>query len=119
MLREITGTREGGTRRWFSDDYFDLIVWYDRKGRAVGFQLCYDKKGDERAVTWREGKQPTHERIETGEQSPLKNRTPILVPDGMVPYDELMNRFQERAATIEKTIFELVMQKLEQGRLKQ
>ena len=32
-------------RRWFMDSYFDLIVWYDDRGNATGFQLCYDKPG--------------------------------------------------------------------------
>ena len=30
-------------RRWLSDDYFDLIVWYTSTNTVHGFQLCYDK----------------------------------------------------------------------------
>jgi hypothetical protein len=30
-------------RRWLSDDYFDLIVWYTSDDTVHGFQLCYDK----------------------------------------------------------------------------
>ncbi len=25
-------------RRWFSDDYFDLIVWIGKRGEIIGFQ---------------------------------------------------------------------------------
>jgi hypothetical protein len=35
-----------------ADDYFDLIVWYEPDGGVHGFQLCYDKPGRERALTW-------------------------------------------------------------------
>ena len=54
MLNEIANLRqisEEGHRRWFTDSYFDLIVWYERDGATLaGFQLCYDKEGEERAL---------------------------------------------------------------------
>lgn len=114
MLKEIRAIADKNSR-WFSDDYFDLIVWYDEQGRADGFQLCYDKEGDERAFTWRKDQPPTHERIDSGEESPLKNRAPILVPDGLVSYADLIGRFRERAATIEPELFDLVLRKLSEG----
>ena len=46
MLTEFKGVRqreEEGIRRWFFDDYFDLIIWYDNNHQIEGFQLCYDK----------------------------------------------------------------------------
>ena len=64
MLAEIQGSRQipgEGFRRWFTDEYFDLIAWYEtpaakdaRPGamkELKGFQLCYDKTGRERALT--------------------------------------------------------------------
>ena len=115
MLKELSKTQERDSR-WFSNDYFDLIVWYDKQGRATGFQLCYDKKGDERAFTWKEHQLPTHERIDSGESSPYKNMAPILVPDGIVPYEELIKRFRAEAAEIDPAVFELVLQKLVESR---
>ena len=115
MLKEISETKERGSR-WFYSDYFDLIVWYDKDSRATGFQLCYDKKGDERAFTWKEDQLPTHERIDSGESSPLKNMTPILVPDGLVPYEELLRRFRMDAADIDREVFSLVLRKLSASR---
>ena len=32
--RNVRQIRGEGHRRWFSDEYFDLIVWYDGKRRA-------------------------------------------------------------------------------------
>ena len=44
MLQEWKQARqrpEEGDRRWFRDERFDLIIWYE-SGVIVGFQLCYD-----------------------------------------------------------------------------
>ncbi len=56
MLKEVESARQEDPlrhRRWFADDFFDLIVWYDPDGRLDGFQLCYNKSFDEHAFTWR------------------------------------------------------------------
>src|SRR6266496_2922148 len=76
-------------RRWFSDDYFDLIIWTLPNGSVSGFQLCYDKTGTERALTWSPRSGFQHERVDTGEADPTKNRTPVLVPDGLCPIREI------------------------------
>jgi hypothetical protein len=70
MLSEIRNARqvEGeGFRRWFTDDYFDLIVWYGNDRRLIGFQLCYDKQERERALTWTLEHGFQHNRIDSGE----------------------------------------------------
>jgi hypothetical protein len=67
-------------RRWFSTAHFDLVVWYKPDDAIYGFQLCYDKDGREKAFTWLEDKGFSHQSIDSGEESPLANRTPILVP---------------------------------------
>ena len=42
-----------GYRRWFLNNYFDIIVWYEKKdGDIKGFQICYEKNGREKAFTW-------------------------------------------------------------------
>jgi len=111
MLKETWNTHDTN-RRWFSDDYFDLIVWYDTDRRLIGFQLCYDMQGNEHAFTWREGTGTAHHRIDSGESSPLKNMTPVLVPVGAVPYNMLARQFRERAANIDADITALVLRKL-------
>lgn len=69
MFREIQGVRQDDpftTRRWFQDDYFDLWTWHGEDEGIVAFQLCYDKRQDERALTWREGHGFDHLRVQTG-----------------------------------------------------
>lgn len=99
-------------RRWFSDDYFDLIVWYDVQGEIAGMQLCYDKQGHERALTWTRDGGVKHERVDTGEPSPVKNMAPILVPDGVVPFCELLTQFRARSGSLEPALVNAVLARL-------
>ena len=80
MLTEIQNVRQipgEGFRRWFSDNYFDLIVWYDDERKLVGFQLCYDKDGRERALTWTHEHGFQHNRIDSGEIAGHIKMTPV------------------------------------------
>jgi hypothetical protein len=50
--KEVRQRDDEGYRRWFSDSYFDIVLWYDREGGSMtGFQVCYDKGKVERAFT--------------------------------------------------------------------
>jgi hypothetical protein len=70
MLREIRHVRQdlpGITRRWFQDEYFDLWTWQESEGGTLtAFQLCYDKRDDERALSWRRDHGFDHLRVQTG-----------------------------------------------------
>jgi hypothetical protein len=104
-LRELANVRqplqEPG-RRWFGDDYFDLIVWVGDKGEFVGFQLCYDKSSDEHALTWHQKTGFTHHRVDSGElQRPYK-ATPILVSDGVVDFAHLIHQFKDRSREMDQ-----------------
>jgi hypothetical protein len=99
-------------RRWFADDYFDLIVWYDEKNELSGFQLCYNKEKDERAFTWKRHSTYTHHRVDDGETKPQRKATPILVTDGVFDYKAVADRFQQEGKNIEKTVYEFVLGKI-------
>lgn len=106
MLSEYKTVRqisEEGYRRWFSDDWSDLIVWYedDTAQTIIGFQLCYDKQGYERALTCRNGKITSHAAVEQGETNQA-NRSPIMVADGF--FDTVM--VTEKFLTISKELDE-------------
>src|SRR5438874_1466643 len=97
-----------GFRRWFSDDELDLIVWYSAPEEISGFQLCYDINGNERAFTWRKDGRLMHTAVDSGEESPLHNRSPILVADGNPPLEWLLAEFQRRSEKVEDNIVTLV-----------
>jgi hypothetical protein len=116
MLSEIQDPRQienEGPRRWFTDEYFDLIVWYDKEGTAVtGFQLCYDRGYQERALTWRTDQGFTHERIDDGELSGRMKMTPVLVPDGAFDHISIAERFRRSSGQIDAEIREFVHDKV-------
>ncbi|PYN13023.1 MAG: hypothetical protein DME05_19975 [Candidatus Rokuibacteriota bacterium] len=97
-----------------SDDYFDLIVWYEPNGRLLGFQLCYDKPRRERALTWTLIGGFVHSRIDSGEQKPTADRTPILMPDGSFPAEIVRREFLVRAAALPDEIGGLVLSKIDE-----
>jgi hypothetical protein len=82
MLREVRKVRQikgESRRRWFDDDYFDLIVWFGEEDEIVGFQLCYDRRGEQKAFTWQQEFGYMHHRVDQGEDKPGKLKaTPIL-----------------------------------------
>jgi len=103
-----------GLRRWFSDDFFDLIIWLDEAGELLGIQLCYDLHGDERALSWHRARGFSHDRIDTGEVLPQRNMSPVLVADGLFDRDQIADEFVARSAEIDPEIRRLVREKLAQ-----
>ena len=98
------------SRRWFEDVYFDLIVWYNHDNTIYGFQLCYDRFGHEHAITWKNDHPFSHDIVDGTPEHSLK--TPILLPDGKVPFDNVINKFIKSSKSLEKEISELVLSKL-------
>lgn len=115
MLRELSDVRqiEGGRpRRWFQSGDEDLIVWYAEDGSIYGFQLCYDRQGRERALTWTPGGF-SHNRIDAGERRGFRyKRTPLLVADGRFDASAMTRRFLEISAALPPEIREFVSGKL-------
>jgi hypothetical protein len=100
-------------RRWFSDDEFDLIVWYGRFDRIVGFELCYDTDGDERAVIWKRESGYSHHRVDKGTSFGLK-ASPVLATDGEFDHLRIAALFQQRSTQIDQRAANFVYQKLKQ-----
>jgi hypothetical protein len=120
MVHEVQGARqipEEGFRRWFTDQFFDLIVWYEGgepDGAIAGFQLCYDKFNKERALTWRRGKGFTHEKVDDGE-GPFAlqaKMTPILLPDGEFDAEGVTRRLREQSGAMDQEVARFVLDAL-------
>jgi len=115
VLVEVSGIRQPDApfvRRWFEDEWCDLIVWMSPDGSVDGFQLCYDKPGIEHAVTWRRSTGAAHHRVDTGEPSPKHNLTPILLDDGAFPAGRVIGEFTARSGRIEEPVRSLVLERL-------
>jgi len=118
MLAEIPRARQipgEGFRRWFTDEYFDLIVWYedaDSPGTLKGFQLCYDKNGRERALTWTRDHGFQHNRIDSGEIPGHSKMSPVILADGEFRGDAVAELFRREAAGIDQTLASFVYSKV-------
>ena len=112
MLKEISPTRQiAGEpyRRWFSDERFDLIVWYAAQGEIIGFQLCYRAWPDEKALTWFKGEGFSHNRIDQGEGRPDRHKmTPILLPDGEFDAALVRKRFTAVSGDLDPQVVAIV-----------
>jgi hypothetical protein len=115
VLKEIRNVRQepgAGRRRWFESDGFELVVWQNQAGAWEGFQVCYNLGQGEHALTWRPGVGFAHSVVDGGDDTPFANQTPILVPDGAVPWAEIGRLFGERALGIDAELRELVRTRL-------
>jgi len=102
-----------GRRRWFEDDGLELIVWYDAVGEINGFQICYVVEFDwARALTWRRGQGFVHDIVDEGDERPDKNLTPILIPDGQVPWERITAEIGRRGAILEPDLRSLILERL-------
>ncbi len=116
MLREIGNVKAiagQGARRWFSDEHFDLFVWYDASGRILGFQLCFDKDTqDERALTYTEREGYSLDQV-AAETSVCDMASPVLLRAADFSRPQLLAQLGERGAVLERPLYDYLMAKLE------
>jgi hypothetical protein len=118
VLREITNLKQesgAGRRRWFESDGFDLVVWLGTNEAVTGFQICYDFGRGEHALTWRCESGFAHHAVDTGDATPFKNETPVLIPVGAVPWRDVADLFARRGEALEPALRLLVGKQLAAG----
>ena len=115
MLTEFRQVKQepGGRRRWFESDGLELIVWYEADAGIAGFQICYGSgAGAEHALTWRRGAGFAHHFVDTGDDQPHRNETPVLLPDGAVPWKNLTALVAARSQTLDPDLRDLILHRL-------
>jgi hypothetical protein len=115
VLREILAVRQDRPelrRRWFQDEFFDLYTWQTHSGAIVGFQLCYDLRGRERAVTWHREHGFSHNRIDYGGGSGRMKGTPLLAGDGRFPHRFVRTRFIRHAVSLDAATCTFILDKM-------
>lgn len=103
-----------GFRRWFMNDYFDLIVWYrDVSGPVQGFQLCYSRHRGERAFTWQSDSAASHFVSDgTDGQGISRLATGILTGDaGPVP-PRVLSRLEAEKGDLPDELLTLILQRV-------
>jgi hypothetical protein len=118
VLREIKSVQQErgvGRRRWFESEGLDLVVWLDAaSGEVAGFQLCYDLGAGEHALTWRTDEGFSHTRVDSGDDVRPYKGSPVLEPDGSVPWVEIAALFEARSETLEAPLRKLIRDRLEE-----
>ncbi len=113
MLREIkNATQHKGEprRRWFDDEYFDLIVWHNDDGSFYGFQLCYDQRRKPRALTWTAAHGYRHTGVDDGEGGgAMAKEAPVLVADGLFDAPAVSELFEAASAGLPREIKDFVL----------
>ena len=122
MLTEIGHVRQiqgDYFRRIFADRNLDIVIWYKPDKTIHGFQVSYDLARRERALTWTESRGFSHTRVDTGEDSPLSNRSPVLIEDPDFDAARLWSAFDISAQNLPSREKRLMQRKLrEYGRKK-
>ena len=115
-VRQVPGEAR---RRWFTDENFDLMVWFNADNTIHGFELSYDKAGYEKALRWFEDVGLSHYVVDTGEQNPAYNRSPILSQtEGRSEMKRVLELFRKSTEGLPTGLGDLVQRKLaEYGRL--
>ena len=108
-VRQDDATRE---RQWFQDDLFDLFVWTDESGAVVAFQLCYDRPNRERVLAWNKTSGFSHRGVDDGENTPLKNMSPIMVSDGNFVAERIAAEFGRRAKELDPRLHDFINTKI-------
>jgi len=117
MLVEFPNLSQSGEgyRRLFTDEFFDLYIWYDKKdGELTGFQLNYSVRDDPHSLTCSVGGSCTHARIDEGEDSPGRFKgTPILVSDGVFEKTPVLERFQASSLKLDTKIKNVIIEAIQ------
>ncbi|AUI69472.1 hypothetical protein [Beggiatoa leptomitoformis] len=118
MLRELLIIQQDTPdkrKRWFEDSYFDLFVWQDTQtGEITSFQLCYDRAGTERVISWEQYRGFEHQGIDDGETSPHKNMTPVFIRCNLAIPLALPAHFQLASQCIDTLVRSFIRKKLEE-----
>ncbi len=115
-LKEIKNVRQisgEGFRRWFTDDFFDLYIWYqDNKKDITGFQLAYGEVERDHALTWTVNHGFSHDGVDDGNITGSYKRSPILIANGMFDPDSLIHMFEEHQGDLDKKLFSFIKTKI-------
>ena len=115
-LTELQPTRQvkgEPARRWFASPGADLIVWLRDDGSLQGFQFCYDKEGEEHALTWMEAHGYSHMAVETGPVLGRGSGTPLLVPDGAIDAARILEIYRAESSLVPAEYSAIVVARLE------
>lgn len=115
MLREFKAVKQftgEPRRRWFEDEYFDLIVWQNEGGEIIEFELSYDKSKNQRAIRWEKSAGFAHYRVDDGDRPGKHKATPVLFSGGSFDFEKIAQFFLHASNGVNEKIVKLVHEKI-------
>jgi len=112
MLREsksVVQNKGEPFRRWFFDDTFDILVWFNDRRAPVGFQLTYPTDDGDRVLTLFPHGELTHNSVDEGDNGMKHNMVDLLAPDGHFAIDRVLPEFYRRAEKLDFESFSIVV----------
>ncbi len=97
---------------WFTDDYWDLFIWVDRKKTVSAFQLSYDKSGSEKIIKWQRGGEVYAMTVSSGDENLSANRTPIMVRSTGFNKKQVVEKFLQDSKRVPRPIAGFIKSKL-------
>lgn len=112
-LKKVELPDQGKTRRWFSGDKLQLILWLKSDGEIIEFQLLYQAGWEDKALNWHYQEGFSHHNVDDGEGKPGKPKmSPILIADGYFNKVDLSRSLEEEGQSLEPSIREFVHEKI-------
>lgn len=111
-IKDVTQYERGKHRRWFHDDFFDLYTWETFDGQMIGFQLCYAKLGNERALRWSPEAGYNHEGVDAPEDKPGRAMSALFVADGAFDPGSIGARFESASISLPERVKSFVLEKI-------
>lgn len=115
MLNEIDSVTQyetGKHRRWFHDENFDLYTWETYDGALQGFQLCYAKLGNERALRWSPEAGYAHEGVDAPEDKPGRSMSALFVADGVFDASNVGSIFENSTQEMPEKFRTFVLERI-------
>lgn len=120
MLKEIAHISQIAgepRRRWFEDEDLELFTWQDEGRNLVGFELCYDKRRQQRSLRWEKPGRYGHYRVNDGEERPGKSKAcPILLYErGGFDRSRVAQLFLKECGALEDRLAQFILAKILQS----
>jgi hypothetical protein len=99
-------------RKWLFDDSIELVVWFSDADHIFGFQIHYDIQDIPKAFTFTEPSGFSHHLIDSGEDIPKANSTPILSEPIPVNISEVEQLFRTHSENLPDSIRSYILGRL-------
>src|SRR4051812_3607460 len=96
-------------RKWLFDDSIELVVWFSEGDQIFGFQIHYDLRNQPKAFTFTRSAGFSHHLIDSGEDTPEGNSTPILSESIPVNILEVEHLFRTHSVNLSDSIRTFVL----------